>query len=288
MPSARRTKDHRFENSNNKLCSTHCLSAAQKHGPRWFNLKENKALSKYSDNVFPCALLMALTCGTEKQLLETPPTRPFQVKATATRTVEFAHVDITCLEATCCVPGGYNTAQVQREAVQRGRRAAPARHGPYQLHGRQRALRAARVGLTGENFCDWRALSPSAEARRKYAKRKHAEKAKRDKIEQMVIKLDSRYQWQEREEKLHKHKAQSELDEPECEYKQLRVHCFQARNLANADVHGLTDAYLEVIYFSIILFEYILILKRCASAATRSGRRSCTTASTRSGTRRFR
>jgi len=116
--------------------------------------------------------------------------------------------------------------------------------------------------LTGTDFEGWLKLKPSKEVQKKYKKKPYL-------LDAMKIKIKIKYQWDDvglDEDARQKKKGNAlsflsnlapkkekkpgveieKLHEPKRQPMQLRVHCFQARNLENADVSGLSDAYLVV------------------------------------------
>merc|ERR1719204_1026126 len=114
--------------------------------------------------------------------------------------------------------------------------------------------------LSGTDFEGWIKLKPSKEVLKKYKKKPYL-------IADMKLKVKIKYDWDDVEldedarekkkkgkfdflsfpKKEKKPKIEIEkLHEPKRQPMQLRVHCFQARNLENADISGLSDAYLVV------------------------------------------
>ena len=117
------------------------------------------------------------------------------------------------------------------------------------------------IVLKGNDREEWLSLIPSKEVEQKYSKRKY--RKRQSEIKNMKIKLGIKYDFEdvdlnddEREKKKlnifkkiikkkdKKPKVIHRLQKPERRRMQLRAYIYQARNLENADMSGLSDGYL--------------------------------------------
>eukprot|EP01083_Nonionella_stella_P138040 420019_1 len=255
--------------------------------PVWYDLKENLALDKYSENVFPGSLLLALHAGPLKENEEhTKIQKKHQYKHMANVIVQIFEAQmLPRLDAN-----GYSDPYVKvrighriRETVRIKRSLNPKWNGEilqfdhvrlgeqleievwdWDLIGKHEFASSIDppIPLNGKVFEEWVPLITSDHAKEKYPA--NEELTKHSKIlisvyyELLDPKLRKNKTLSNRASKrksifgsfrlfAKKHEVDiTQLARPKQEPMQLRVFVYQAKNLQNKDVTGLSDAYLTV------------------------------------------